>query len=70
MPPRGEKIPANKIETLRQWIAGGALKDSGAKAEVKKPAVNLAMTRRGRAAEDHLRRARAADLPRTLLRLP
>ena len=44
MPPRADKIPADKIETLRQWIAGGALKDSGAKAEVKKPAVNLAMT--------------------------
>ena len=44
MPPNGDKIPAAKLETLRQWIAGGALKDSGAKAEVKKPAVNLAMT--------------------------
>ena len=44
MPPSGDKIPADKLETLRQWIAGGALKDSGAKAEVKKPAVNLAMT--------------------------
>ena len=43
MPPSGDKIPAEKIEILRQWIAGGALKDSGAKAEVKKPTVNLAM---------------------------
>ena len=44
MPPKGDKIPADKLEILRQWIAGGALKDSGAKAEVKKPTVNLAMT--------------------------
>ena len=44
MPPRADKLPANKLEILRQWIAGGALKDSGAKAEVKKPTVNLAMT--------------------------
>ncbi|MGO9115530.1 MAG: c-type cytochrome domain-containing protein [Thermoguttaceae bacterium] len=44
MPPGGDKIPANKIEILRQWIAAGALKDSGAKAEIKKPAVSLAMT--------------------------
>ncbi len=43
MPPGGDKIAANKIETIRQWIAGGALKDSGAKVEVKKAAVNLAM---------------------------
>jgi len=44
MPPGGDKIAANKLETLRQWIAGGALKDAGAKAEVKKPTINLAMT--------------------------
>ena len=44
MPPGGGKIPAEKIEILRQWIAGGALKDSGSKAVVKKPAVSLAMT--------------------------
>ena len=37
MPPGGDRFPANKIETLRQWIAAGALKNSGAKAEVKKP---------------------------------
>ena len=43
MPPRGDKIAAAKLETLRQWIAAGALKDSGAKAEIKKPTVNLAM---------------------------
>jgi hypothetical protein len=44
MPPGGDKIAANKLETLRQWIAAGALKNSGAKAEIKKPAVNLAMS--------------------------
>lgn len=43
MPPGGDKLPAAKLETLRQWIAAGAIKDSGAKVEVKKPSVNLAM---------------------------
>jgi hypothetical protein len=43
MPPDGNKIPAEKIEIIRQWIAGGALKDSGSRAAVKKPSVSLAM---------------------------
>ncbi len=44
MPPGGGKIPQEKIEIIRQWIAGGALKDAGSKAAVKKPAASLAMT--------------------------
>jgi hypothetical protein len=44
MPPGGGKIPADKIDIIRQWIAGGALKDSGSKAVVKKPTVSLEMT--------------------------
>ena len=44
MPPSGDKIPAAKIEILRQWIAGGALRDSGSKVVIKKPAMSLAMT--------------------------
>jgi hypothetical protein len=44
MPPNGAKLPAEKLETLRKWIAAGALKDFGSKAAVKKPALNLAMT--------------------------
>ncbi len=44
MPPNADKLPAEKLETLRQWIAGGALKNAGAKAEIEKPSVNLAMT--------------------------
>ena len=44
MPPNGGKLPAEKIDIIRQWIAGGALKDSGSKAAAKKPAVSLAMT--------------------------
>jgi hypothetical protein len=43
MPPGGGKIPAEKIEIIRQWIAGGALKDAGSKAVVKKAAVSMAM---------------------------
>jgi WD40 repeat protein len=44
MPPSGDKIPADKIEILRKWIAAGALKDSGSKVAVKKSSLNLAMT--------------------------
>lgn len=44
MPPGGAKLPAEKIEIIRKWIAGGALKDFGSKAAAKKPAANLAMT--------------------------
>jgi hypothetical protein len=44
MPPGGGKIPAEKIEIIRQWIAGGALKDAGSKAVVKKSSASLAMT--------------------------
>jgi WD40 repeat protein len=44
MPPGGGKIPAEKIDIIRRWIAGGALKDSGSKAAVKKPGANLAMS--------------------------
>ena len=44
MPPKVDKLPTAKLEIVRQWIAAGALKDSGAKAEVKKPALNLTMT--------------------------
>jgi hypothetical protein len=44
MPPSGDKIPADKIELLKKWIAEGAIKDSGSKAVVKKAAVNLTMT--------------------------
>ena len=38
MPPNGDKIPADKMETLRQWIAAGVLEGFRRKAEVKKPA--------------------------------
>jgi WD40 repeat protein len=44
MPPSGDKIPAEKIDILKKWIAGGALKDSGSKVVVKKASLNLAMT--------------------------
>lgn len=43
MPPAMEKLPAAKLELIRQWIAGGALKDSGSKAVQAKPKLDLAM---------------------------
>lgn len=45
MPPKTDKLPAAKLEIIRQWIAGGALRDSGSKAEAKpKPALSLAVS--------------------------
>ncbi len=45
MPPKTDKLPAAKLEIIRQWIAGGALRDSGSKVEAKpKPALSLAVS--------------------------
>jgi len=45
MPPKQDKLPAAKLDVIKQWILGGALKDAGAQAEVKKkPAVSLALS--------------------------
>jgi len=44
MPPKTDKLPQAKLAVIKQWILDGALKDSGAKAEVAKPAMNLAMS--------------------------
>jgi hypothetical protein len=44
MPPNQDKIAAAKIEILKQWIQGGALKDSGSSGEAaKKPAMSLSV---------------------------
>ena len=44
MPPNQDPLPKAKLELIRQWIAGGALKDSGSTAKAKKePAVELAL---------------------------
>ena len=44
MPPMQDPLPAAKLEVIRQWIAGGALKDSGSTVKAKKePAVELAL---------------------------
>lgn len=32
MPPNGDKLPETEIETIRQWIVGGLLENSGSKA--------------------------------------
>lgn len=36
MPPNSDKLPDAKLDVIKQWILGGALKDSGSKAAVKK----------------------------------
>lgn len=44
MPPNQEKIAAAKIELIKQWIAGGAVRNAGsAAAPAAKPKTNLAM---------------------------
>lgn len=45
MPPNSDKLPDAKLEVIKQWILGGALKDSGSKAIAKKqPTVDLSAT--------------------------
>jgi hypothetical protein len=45
MPPKSAMIAAEKIETIRQWLAGGALENSGSKANiVAKPKVEIALS--------------------------
>jgi len=45
MPPNMDKLPDAKLDVIKQWILGGALKDSGSKVTAKKePTVNLAAT--------------------------
>ncbi len=44
MPPGGGKIPAKEIETIKQWIDGGALANAGSKpAAPKKPKFDFAL---------------------------
>ena len=45
MPPMQDKLPAAKLDLIKRWIAGGALKESGSKADVpKKAALSLAVS--------------------------
>jgi WD40 repeat protein/mono/diheme cytochrome c family protein len=44
MPPNADKLPDAKLDVIKQWITGGALKDSGSKAVAKKqPTVDLSV---------------------------
>ena len=45
MPPKSAMIPAENIETIRQWILGGGLENSGSKAKiVNKPKFDIALS--------------------------
>ena len=37
MPPKSDMLPKESLETIRQWIAGGALENSGSKLRVRGP---------------------------------
>jgi Planctomycete cytochrome C/WD domain, G-beta repeat len=44
MPPKSPMIPAEKIDTIHQWLAMGALENSGSKAKIAaKPKVEIAL---------------------------
>ncbi len=43
MPPEQDKLPEEKLATIRDWILGGALENSGSVAKVKK-STSIAMT--------------------------
>ena len=44
MPPEQDKLPEEKLATIKAWIVGGALENSGSVAKVKKkPGIDLSM---------------------------
>jgi WD40 repeat protein len=44
MPPNGNKIPANEIKLIADWIAGGLLENVNSKAAKARPKVNMTLT--------------------------
>src|SRR5262245_42994924 len=44
MPPMADKLPQAYLETIRLWIAQGALENSGSKATAAKPTMNVGLT--------------------------
>ncbi len=45
MPPEQDKLPEAKLALIKQWIEGGALKDTGSKAKsANKPAIDLSVS--------------------------
>lgn len=45
MPPKTDRIPDASLETIKQWIAGGALENAGSKAKpANKPKVDVALS--------------------------
>jgi hypothetical protein len=44
MPPRSPMIPQDNLETIRLWIASGALENAGSTAKVNKPKVDIGLT--------------------------
>ncbi len=43
MPPDAPMLPAENVELIRKWIAGGALENNGSKAVVARPKVNIGL---------------------------
>ncbi len=43
MPPKQDKLPADKLALIRQWIDGGALENSGSKPIANKPKLDLSL---------------------------
>ena len=43
MPPKSDKLPANQIALIKQWIDGGAPENSGSKVVITKPKFDFAL---------------------------
>lgn len=43
MPPESDRIPSDMLDTIRQWIEGGAIERSGGKPRAKKKSVSMAL---------------------------
>ena len=43
MPPQSDRIPQEMLDTIRKWIAGGAIERAGGKPIAKQPATTLAL---------------------------
>ncbi len=41
MPPEQDKLPAAKLQTIKNWLIGGALENSGSVAKIKKATIDL-----------------------------
>ncbi len=61
MPPESPMLPKESVELIRQWILGGALENSGSKAIVAAPSVNIGLASASRGKSQAWSTAYAAE---------